>query len=49
MKFYIGTSGYGYKEWKGRFYPEKIQPTEMLRFYGEHLGAVEINNTFYLS
>ena len=47
MKFYIGTSGYGYKEWKGRFYPEKIQPKEMLRFYGERLGAVEINNTFY--
>ena len=47
MKIYIGTSGYGYKEWKGIFYPEKISPKEMLRFYSERLNAVEINNTFY--
>ncbi|HXX57747.1 MAG TPA: DUF72 domain-containing protein [Thermodesulfovibrionales bacterium] len=47
MKLYAGTSGYGYKEWKGIFYPEKISPKEMLRFYSQRLGAVEINNTFY--
>ncbi len=47
MKIFVGTSGYGYKEWKGIFYPEKISPKEMLRFYSERLGAVEINNTFY--
>lgn len=47
MKIYVGTSGYAYKEWKGIFYPGKIQPKEMLRFYSGHLGAVEINNTFY--
>ena len=47
MKIYIGTSGYAYKEWKGRFYPEKIPPQEMLRFYSERLNTVEINNTFY--
>jgi uncharacterized protein YecE (DUF72 family) len=47
MKIFIGTSGYGYKEWKGKFYPEKIPSTEMLRFYSERLTAVEINNTFY--
>jgi uncharacterized protein YecE (DUF72 family) len=47
MKIHIGTSGYGYDEWKGKFYPEKISPREMLRFYSERLGAVEINNTFY--
>jgi len=47
MKIHVGTSGYGYKEWKGKFYPEKIPPTEMLRFYAERLGAVEINHTFY--
>jgi uncharacterized protein YecE (DUF72 family) len=47
MKIHVGTSGYGYKEWKGIFYPEKISPKEMLRFYSERLGAVEINNTFY--
>ncbi len=47
MKIHVGTSGYGYKEWKGTFYPEKISPKDMLRFYGERLNAVEINYTFY--
>ena len=47
MKIYVGTSGYAYKEWKGKFYPEKISPKEMLRFYSERLRTVEINNTFY--
>ncbi|MBI5073998.1 MAG: DUF72 domain-containing protein [Nitrospirae bacterium] len=47
MKIYTGTSGYGYKEWKGLFYPAKIPPKDMLHFYAERLNAVEINNTFY--
>jgi uncharacterized protein YecE (DUF72 family) len=47
MKIYVGTSGFAHKEWKGKFYPEKISPKDMLRFYAEHLNAVEINNTFY--
>jgi uncharacterized protein YecE (DUF72 family) len=47
MKIHVGTSGYAYKEWKGKFYPEKISPKEMLRFYSGRLGTVEINNTFY--
>jgi len=47
MKIFIGTSGYGYPEWKGKFYPAKIKPNEMLSFYAERLKTVEINNTFY--
>ena len=47
MKIHVGTSGYGYKEWKGKFYPGKISHQEMLPFYSERLGTVEINNTFY--
>jgi uncharacterized protein YecE (DUF72 family) len=47
MKIHIGTSGFAYKEWKGKFYPEKISPKEMLHFYAEHFHTVEINNTFY--
>lgn len=47
MKIHVGTSGYGYKEWKGIFYPEKLPAREMLRFYSERLSAVEINYTFY--
>ncbi len=47
MKILVGTSGYGYKEWLGKFYPPKTAPKEMLRFYAARLSAVEINNTFY--
>jgi uncharacterized protein YecE (DUF72 family) len=44
---HVGTSGYSYKEWKGPFYPEDLPAADMLRYYGERLGSVEINNTFY--
>jgi uncharacterized protein YecE (DUF72 family) len=47
MQLYVGTSGYSYKEWKGSFYPHDLAQGEMLRYYAEQLGAVEINNTFY--
>jgi uncharacterized protein YecE (DUF72 family) len=47
MNYYVGTSGYSYKEWKGPFYPEDMPDKQMLRFYGEHFKSVEINNTFY--
>jgi uncharacterized protein YecE (DUF72 family) len=47
MRLSVGTSGYSYKEWLGRFYPEKLPATQMLGFYAQHFGTVEINNTFY--
>lgn len=47
MRFFVGTSGYSYKEWRGPFYPEDIKPPEMLGYYSSQLKAVEINNTFY--
>jgi len=47
MTLYVGTSGYSYKEWKGRFYPETISPKEMLAYYASRFNAVELNNTFY--
>lgn len=48
-RFWIGTSGYSYKQWKGPFYPEGLPDAEMLRFYGERFSTVEINYTFYRS
>jgi uncharacterized protein YecE (DUF72 family) len=42
-----GASGYSFKEWKGTFYPDKIDADAMLPFYSERLPTVEINNTFY--
>lgn len=47
MTFYVGTSGFSYKEWKGAFYPDKLRDKDMLSWYATHLTAVEINNTFY--
>jgi uncharacterized protein YecE (DUF72 family) len=47
MQIFVGTSGYSYKEWQGKFYPAKIPPKEMLHFYAQRLTLVEINNTFY--
>lgn len=45
--FWIGTSGYSYKQWKGPFYPDALPDGEMLRYYGERFTTVEINYTFY--
>ena len=47
MGLWVGTSGYAYPEWRGSFYPEKMQTTKMLPYYAEHFPTVEINNTFY--
>src|SRR5262245_34089738 len=47
MLLLAGTSGYSYKEWLGKFYPEKLPADAMLRYYGERFATVEINNTFY--
>jgi uncharacterized protein YecE (DUF72 family) len=47
MRLGVGTSGYSYAAWKGPFYPKDLPASEMLPYYAERLGAVEINNTFY--
>ena len=46
-KFWIGTSGYSYKEWRGSFYPQELSEPAMLKFYAERFPSVEINYTFY--
>jgi uncharacterized protein YecE (DUF72 family) len=46
MQFLVGTSGYSYPAWKGKFYPAKLPQKEMLRYYAERFGAVEINGSF---
>lgn len=46
MRFFVGTSGYSYKEWKGIFYPPKLPAKEMLGYYAQRFSTVEINGTF---
>lgn len=43
----IGTSGWHYDHWIGRFYPEKLRKDKWLEHYAQHFDTVEINNTFY--
>ncbi len=45
--YYIGTSGWHYDDWRGRFYPEKLPKVQWLEFYARHFPTLEINNTFY--
>ena len=44
---HIGTSGWNYRHWFGRFYPEHLPQSEWLSFYAKYFETVEINNTFY--
>lgn len=46
MKTWIGTSGFQYPEWKGKFYPGTLSAAKMLTFYSEHFSTTEINYTF---
>jgi uncharacterized protein YecE (DUF72 family) len=46
-KIYIGTSGYFYKHWVGRFYPEKMSKNKWLEYYSKVFDTVELNTTFY--
>lgn len=44
---YIGTSGFSYDDWKGEFYPGKMDKKNMLAYYAQHFNSVEINSTYY--
>ncbi|MBK8014816.1 MAG: DUF72 domain-containing protein [Deltaproteobacteria bacterium] len=47
MRLLVGTSGFAYKAWKGRFYPKDLKDKDFLSYYGQRFKTVEINNTFY--
>ena len=44
---FIGTSGYQYDDWRGRFYPSELPKSAWFAYYAEHFDAVELNATFY--
>jgi len=46
-KYYIGTSGWHYDHWRGRFYPDKLSKPKWLEFYARTFATVELNNSFY--
>ncbi len=47
MEKHIGCSGWFYRHWKGRFYPQKIPQSKWFKFYAENFDTVELNSTFY--
>jgi uncharacterized protein YecE (DUF72 family) len=47
LHYFIGTSGWHYDHWRGRFYPQELIKTKWLEFYASHFATVELNNSFY--
>ena len=43
----VGCSGWNYRSWKGRFYPDDLKVSEWLSYYTTRFDTVETNNTFY--
>lgn len=46
-KIRIGIGGWTYPPWRGVFYPDKLPQKQELQYASSHLGAIEINATFY--
>jgi uncharacterized protein YecE (DUF72 family) len=47
MRNYTGCSGYNYKNWRGKFYPQDLPQKNWLEYYADTFDTVEINNSFY--
>jgi len=47
MRNYTGCSGYNYKNWRGKFYPQDLPQKNWLEYYADKFDTVEINNSFY--
>lgn len=46
-RYYVGTSGWHYEHWRGRFYPDELSKPGWLEFYARSFATVELNNSFY--
>ena len=47
MTVLLGTSGWQYDDWRGRFYPSDIPKARWLEHYAERFATVESNAAFY--
>jgi uncharacterized protein YecE (DUF72 family) len=43
----IGIAGWNFADWRGEFYPKGLPQKQELGYASRHLGAIEINSTFY--
>jgi uncharacterized protein YecE (DUF72 family) len=44
----VGTSGWQYRDWRRRFYPDGLAQRRWLGYFSERFPVVEVNNTFYM-
>jgi len=43
----VGTSSWSSMDWRGTFYPQSIEPADMISAYAQQLSTVEIDSTWY--
>ena len=46
-RFFVGTSGWSYRSWKGDFYPADLPTRRYLAFYAQRFDSTEVNYSFY--
>ena len=46
-RIFIGTSGWVYGAWKGRFYPPALPQAQQLGYYASRFDTTEVNYSFY--
>ncbi len=44
---HVGTSSWSSSDWCGSFYPDSVDPGDMIRVYSEKLQTVEVDSTWY--
>lgn len=44
---WVGISGYDYKPWRGRFYPDALPARRWLEYASRKFNSIELNGTFY--
>jgi uncharacterized protein YecE (DUF72 family) len=44
---HLGTIGWSYSFWKGKFYPNKTASKDFLSYYATKYDTVEVDSTFY--
>jgi uncharacterized protein YecE (DUF72 family) len=47
QNLYLGTIGWSYNFWRGKFYPDKTAPKDYLVYYSSQFNTVEVDSTFY--
>jgi uncharacterized protein YecE (DUF72 family) len=44
---YLGTSGWSYASWRGRFFPRELMVKHQLAYYATQFSSAELNGVFY--